>query len=167
MPKPLIENGNAPPLMRASAGGNGILDLNLHVDDLGHSLIFGATGSGKSVLLAMIAAQFRRYQNARIYCIDKGQSLRTLTLAVGGDWIEVSGESEQGFSQFESLAPMSDPLKPADQIWITEWIDQIYARNNATNKNRPLSNSQHNEVIEAVKILAKPNANRTPSVSAA
>ena len=33
----------------------------LHVGDVGHTLIVGPTGAGKSVLLALMALQFRRY----------------------------------------------------------------------------------------------------------
>ena len=49
--------------------------FNIHAGDLGHTLIFGPTGAGKSTLLAFIAAQFRCYENARIFAFDKGMSL--------------------------------------------------------------------------------------------
>uniref|UniRef100_UPI001FE252BB DUF87 domain-containing protein n=1 Tax=Bartonella capreoli TaxID=155192 RepID=UPI001FE252BB len=35
--------------------------INLHVDDVGHTLVFGPTGAGKSTLLAFLLAQARRY----------------------------------------------------------------------------------------------------------
>lgn len=50
---------SSPPLMQVASGSTPFR-LNLHVDDVGHTLIFGPTGSGKSTLLALIAAQFRR-----------------------------------------------------------------------------------------------------------
>jgi type IV secretion system protein VirB4 len=34
-------------------------------------------------LLALIAAQFRRYRDAQIFAFDKGRSLLPLTLAAG------------------------------------------------------------------------------------
>jgi type IV secretion system protein VirB4 len=37
----------------------------LHVGDVGHTLIVGPTGAGKSVLLALMALQFRRYRSRR------------------------------------------------------------------------------------------------------
>lgn len=43
--------------------------FNIHVGDLGHTLIFGPTGAGKSTLLATLAAQFRCYANARHFCL--------------------------------------------------------------------------------------------------
>ncbi|MBR0893011.1 conjugal transfer protein TrbE, partial [Bradyrhizobium diazoefficiens] len=50
---------SSPPLMQVASGSTPFR-LNLHVDDVGHTLVFGPTGSGKSTLLALIAAQFRR-----------------------------------------------------------------------------------------------------------
>jgi ABC-type molybdenum transport system ATPase subunit/photorepair protein PhrA len=35
--------------------------LDLHVGDVGHTMIVGPTGAGKSVLLATLAAQWLRY----------------------------------------------------------------------------------------------------------
>ena len=39
--------------------------FSLHVGDVGHTLIVGPTGAGKSVLLALMALQFRRYPAPR------------------------------------------------------------------------------------------------------
>src|SRR3546814_17949835 len=48
-------------------------------------LIVGPTGAGKSVLLALLALQFRRYQGAQVYIFDKGLSARAAVLAMGGE----------------------------------------------------------------------------------
>jgi type IV secretion system protein VirB4 len=81
-PSPLYPE-NSPPLMHAATGGATPFRLNLHVSDVGHTLIFGPTGAGKSVLLAMIAAQFRRYGQARITVFDNGRSIYALATACG------------------------------------------------------------------------------------
>ena len=39
------------------------------------------TGMGKSVLLATMAMQFRRYENAQVFAFDFGGSIRAATLA--------------------------------------------------------------------------------------
>ncbi|MGO8536097.1 helicase HerA domain-containing protein, partial [Rhizobium ruizarguesonis] len=65
---------DSPPLMQVATGSTPFL-LNLHVDDVGHTLVFGPTGSGKSTLLALIASLFRRYENAQIFAFDKGRSM--------------------------------------------------------------------------------------------
>ena len=38
--------------------------LNLHVQDVGHTMIAGPIGAGKSTLSAFILAQFLRYEYA-------------------------------------------------------------------------------------------------------
>jgi hypothetical protein len=51
--------------------------LSLHVGDVGHTLVAGPTGAGKSVLLALMALQFRRYARSRVFAFDFGGSIRT------------------------------------------------------------------------------------------
>ncbi len=67
---------DGPPLLTAQTNGTTPFRLDLHQGDVGHTLIVGPTGAGKSVLLALIALQFRRYAEARIAMFDKGGSLR-------------------------------------------------------------------------------------------
>jgi type IV secretory pathway VirB4 component len=96
------------------ASGSTPFRLNLHVDDVGHTLIFGPTGSGKSTLLALIAAQFRRYAGAQVFAFDKGRSLLPLTLASGGDHYEVGeGEGRHGPALAFCPSPSSPPMATA------------------------------------------------------
>ncbi|RWB32104.1 MAG: conjugal transfer protein TrbE, partial [Mesorhizobium sp.] len=76
-PCPFYPPGS-PPLVQVASGSTPFR-LNLHVDDVGHTLVFGPTGSGKSTLLALIAAQFRRYAGAQVFAFDKGRSMLPLT----------------------------------------------------------------------------------------
>ncbi len=48
--------------------------LNLHVDDVGHTLVLGATGSGKSFLLNFLVAHLQRY-SPRALIFDLGGQL--------------------------------------------------------------------------------------------
>jgi type IV secretion system protein VirB4 len=106
------------------ASGSTPFRLNLHVDDVGHTLIFGPTGSGKSTLLALIAAQFRRYERAQIFAFDKGNSLLPLTLAAGGDHYEIGGGSEEKGKAL-AFCPLSDLSSETDRAWATEWIEML------------------------------------------
>ncbi len=54
----------APPLLYGKTEGSTPFRLSLHVGDVGHTLVVGPTGAGKSVLLALMALQFRRYERA-------------------------------------------------------------------------------------------------------
>ena len=72
----------SPPLMHCVTNGATPFRLNLHVRDVGHTLMFGPTGSGKSTHLAMLAAQLRRYPGMTLFAFDKGLSLYPLVSAV-------------------------------------------------------------------------------------
>jgi type IV secretion system protein VirB4 len=50
------------PLLFGKTEGSTPFRFSLHVGDVGHTLIVGPTGAGKSVLLALMALQFRRYR---------------------------------------------------------------------------------------------------------
>src|SRR6185437_993069 len=61
------EHLEAPPLLFGKTEGSTPFRLSLHVGDVGHTLIVGPTGAGKSVLLSLMAMQFRRYRNNQIF----------------------------------------------------------------------------------------------------
>ena len=113
----------SPPLMQVASGSTPFR-LNLHVDDVGHTLIFGPTGSGKSTLLALIAAQFRRYGQAQMFAFDKGRSLLPLTLAAGGDHYEVGvGEGASALA----FCPLAELGTDGDRAWAVEWVETLVA----------------------------------------
>jgi type IV secretory pathway VirB4 component len=49
------EHFGAPPLLYGKTEGSTPFRLSLHVGDVGHTLVVGPTGAGKSVLLALMA----------------------------------------------------------------------------------------------------------------
>lgn len=116
-PCPFYPAGS-PPLMQVASGSTPFR-LNLHADDVGHTLIFGPTGSGKSTLLALIAAQFRRYENAQLFAFDKGRSLLPLTLAVGADHYDAGAGEGLTFCPLDSLDTDSD------RAWAAEWLETL------------------------------------------
>jgi len=79
----------APAMFHAVTNGSTPFRVSFHVGDVGHTMIVGPTGSGKSVLLTLAEAQFRRYENAQVYIFDKGGSAMAMTAGVGGEfcWI--------------------------------------------------------------------------------
>jgi type IV secretion system protein VirB4 len=115
-PSPLYPE-NSPPLMHAATGGATPFRLNLHVSDVGHTLIFGPTGAGKSVLLAMIAAQFRRYGQARITVFDKGRSMYALATACGAAHYDLADDDAS-----PGLTPLAAIDTDADAAWAEDWI---------------------------------------------
>src|SRR6202012_1526390 len=85
------EHFQAPPLFFARTEGSTPFRFSLHVGDVGHTLIVGPTGAGKSVLLALMALQFRRYPESQIFAFDFGGSIRAAAIAMGGDWYDLGG----------------------------------------------------------------------------
>ncbi|WP_035681595.1 conjugal transfer protein TrbE, partial [Bradyrhizobium liaoningense] len=116
---------SSPPLMQVASGSTPFR-LNLHVDDVGHTLVFGPTGSGKSTLLALIAAQFRRYAGAQIFAFDKGRSMMPLTLAAGGDHYEIGADDADGAPAL-AFCPLSDLSTDTDRAWAAEWVETLVA----------------------------------------
>lgn len=118
-PSPFFPEGT-PPLFHAATDGATPFRCNLHVGDLGHTLIFGPTGAGKSVLLAFLAAQWMRYKKARVFCFDKGKSLYALTHAVGGHHYDIGSDSGS-----PTFAPLAAIDTDADLAWAEEWVSSL------------------------------------------
>ncbi len=130
-PCPFYPAGS-PPLMQVASGSTPFR-LNLHVDDVGHTLIFGPTGSGKSTLLSLLAAQFRRYAEAQIFAFDKGGSMLPLTLGIDGDHYLIGSDApEEGEGRARSFCPLADLSSDADRAWASEWIEMLVALQGVT-----------------------------------
>ncbi|MCF3639850.1 conjugal transfer protein TrbE [Rhizobium sp. TRM95111] len=130
-PCPFYPPGS-PPLMQVASGSTPFR-LNLHVDDVGHTLIFGPTGSGKSTLLALIAAQFRRYSQAQVFAFDKGGSMLPLTLGLNGDHYPISGDiGPAGEGRALAFCPLAELSTDGDRAWATEWIETLVALQGVT-----------------------------------
>jgi len=118
----------SPPLMHTVTTGATPFRLNLHVGDVGHTLVFGPTGAGKSTLLATILAQFRRYRSrvlhdgkrlpANIIAFDKGYSLFALCKAAGGMHYDIGNDE----AETPALTPLVDIDSEAEALWAEEWI---------------------------------------------
>ena len=109
---------DGPPLLYTQTSGNTPYRLSLHVGDVGHTLVVGPTGAGKSVFLNMVEASFRKYKDARVFVFDKGASNYVLTRGVGGTFFDL-GNEESGALSFQPLA-MIDNDK--ERQWALEWI---------------------------------------------
>ena len=61
---------------------------NLHVEDVGHTLVLGATGSGKSFLLNFLVTHAQKYEPLTVI-LDLGHSYRKLATLLEGQYLEV------------------------------------------------------------------------------
>ncbi|MFI3270752.1 MAG: conjugal transfer protein TrbE [Pseudomonadota bacterium] len=115
---------NSPALMYGVTSGNAPFRINLHVRDVGHTIMFGPTGAGKSTALATIVAQFRRYEGMKIFVFDKGMSMYALTRGCRGEHFTINGDDSK--LQF---CPLQYLDTPSDRAWAKEWINTILALN--------------------------------------
>ncbi len=94
---------NGPALLQTRTAGSTPFRLSIYQGDVGHTLIVGPTGAGKSTLLNLLACQFLRYDKARVFIFDKGQSARAMTYAMGGMFYPIGAEANKQVSMQTSM----------------------------------------------------------------
>jgi type IV secretion system protein VirB4 len=109
---------NSPPISYAATVGSTPFRISLHVGDVGHTLMIGKTGGGKSTALNFLLAQQFRYPNAQVFTFDKGYSSYVLVNACGGTYYDI-GADNSGLA----FCPLKHVDTPADQAWAAEWIE--------------------------------------------
>jgi len=133
----------SPALLYAATSGATPFRFNLHVSDLGHSLVVGPSGAGKSTALGLIAAQWFRYQGAQVFAFDRGYSIWMLTEAMGGEFYDLAGpHSDLAF------CPLRDIDDDAAVAWAVGWIEVLCELNGLK-----FAPKHRNAVAEAVKQL--------------
>ncbi len=91
---------------------------DLFAGDVGHTLILGATGSGKSFALNFLLVEALKY-GPRVLILDLGGSYRWLTRFVGGSYLELTpGDSESGLR----LQPFALPSGTRTFQFLTGWV---------------------------------------------
>jgi type IV secretion system protein VirB4 len=116
---------NSPPLMMTATDGNTPFRLNLHDGDLGNTLLVGAPGAGKSVLLQMLAAQWMRYPEAQVSYYDYEWSAWLLAQACGWPHHELGVVEKDG----EGMQPLRHCDEPGERAWLlTEWLPLLLAQ---------------------------------------
>ncbi len=110
--------GDAPPLFYSATSGSTPYRFNLHVKDVGHTLIIGPTGTGKSTYLGLIMAQHRKYHNSHIYVFDKKHSSLGIIRALGGDFYDAEEDTV-------SFAPLSGIDSPEEFDWACDFIENM------------------------------------------
>ncbi|MCL5237732.1 MAG: conjugal transfer protein TrbE [Nitrospirae bacterium] len=105
------------PIMHTLTGGSTPFRLSLHVGDVGHAMIIGPTGAGKTVFLNALTAQFMRYPKAQVYTFDKGYTAAALIAGIGGDHYDIGGERGVGLA----FQPLLNIDNENDRRWSFDW----------------------------------------------
>ena len=96
---------------------------DLFAGDVGHTLILGATGAGKSFTLNFLLVQALQY-TPRVLILDLGGSYRWLTRFLGGGYLELSPDDGPAGDSFR-LRPFSLPPGERTFQFLTGWVTRL------------------------------------------
>lgn len=116
------------------------LNLNTKGDDVGHTLVAGATGSGKSFLLSLLASAWTKYPTSRVIIFDKGLSSYPLVKGNNGRIIipgkdkttfnplyDIKNRQAQGLNFLEAILSVngSPNLTAEERALITDALSRL------------------------------------------
>ena len=136
------------PITTLPTAAGGAFRLSLHLRgkpgerSVGHTLVLGRTGSGKTLGTAFLIAQGRR-TGARIIVFDKDRGLETPLRAMGGSYAAVRLGEPTGFN------PFAAETDERGQAWLTDWLSALLSREG------PLSATQAQALAQAVRVNAE------------
>lgn len=89
---------------------------------IGHTLLLGPSGGGKTATTAFLAAQARR-AGARVFMFDKDEGLRMAVAAMGGRYAKIRAGEPTG------LNPLLTEHGARGEAWLLEWLSALAERN--------------------------------------
>jgi type IV secretion system protein TrbE len=94
-----------------------------HLRDLGHFMVLGATGSGKSTLGNWLRAMWLQYAHAQAKLFDIDGHGRLLTLLLGGSWFDLGSPT----ARFQPLRHVDDPLRRGIAMqWLLDLMEEYH-----------------------------------------
>lgn len=135
---------NSPPLMYAATSGSTPFRVNLHCGDVGHTMIIGPSGNGKSTLTSMIQTQATRYKDAQLFVFDKGRSAQPIIEAMGGSHYNIGSDNSD--LEFYPLSNVNGSSK--DFLFCVELLESMMILQGAT-----VTPGDREEIIKALSLL--------------
>ncbi|MES2676777.1 MAG: VirB4 family type IV secretion/conjugal transfer ATPase [Pseudomonadota bacterium] len=74
--------------------------FSFHVRDVGHTMVIGPTGAGKTVLLNFLCAQAQKF-NGRLFFFDKDRGAEIFLRAIHGTYMTPETSKPSGFNPFQ------------------------------------------------------------------
>jgi type IV secretion system protein VirB4 len=97
-------------------------------NDIGHTLICGPTGSGKTVFIGFLIATLTRAAVTQVI-FDKDCGLEILVRALGGDYFPLQNDVPTGFN------PLQLPPTPANTEFLKTWLQALCGTRDAAAAN--------------------------------
>lgn len=104
---------------------------------VGHTLVLGRSGSGKTLTTGFLAAQTQRI-GARLFLFDKDRGFEMAVRALGGRYNEIRAGLPTG------LNPLRTETDDRGRAWLSDWLATLLSRGG------PLSGEQTRHVQNAV-----------------
>ena len=139
---------DSPPLLWAKTDGSTPFRLCLHEGDVGHALVVGATGAGKSVLVGLLLAQWRRYASARTVTFDVGYSHYVSGRAMGAAHYDLAGPLAA--ANPVQMQPLRDVHLPEVRTWAADWVEQLVEL-----QGQALTPEERGRLTHAIALLAE------------
>ena len=95
-----------------------------HYQGVGHQLLLGGTGGGKSTLMGVLVAATTALSNVRIVWLDRERSSFVLTHALGGTYIELATDNSSPLCPFRFL----DLPHGKGVAFLFDWFTRLFAR---------------------------------------
>ena len=91
---------------------------------VGHTLVLGRTGTGKTLTTAFLTAQAQRV-GARLFFFDKDRGLEMAVRALGGRYNEIRAGVPTG------LNPLASETDERGRAWLSDWLATLLTRSGA------------------------------------
>lgn len=114
-------DANTPAPLICVGAGRAPFFFPSHVAGVSNGLIIGATGAGKSVLLAVMVSAASCLPRVRIHWLDIDYSSFVLAHALGADYRQLAADSAS------PLAPLQHLDEPGGSEWLLAWLIRLFA----------------------------------------
>lgn len=126
-------------------------DFNTHAQDLGHAVVIGGSGSGKSTVMGLITAQFLKFYPCQSFTFDKDHSMSLMTTLLGGICIDMANPKSSGVR----INPVKRMLTDNDDLALLRWLDVLLSSSDYVLT--PEDKEEISAAIQGVKTLGPAN----------
>jgi type IV secretion system protein VirB4 len=96
--------------------------FNFHVRDVGHTMIVGPTGAGKTVLMNFLCAQAQKFK-PKMFFFDKDRGAEIFIRGIGGKYTTIDASKPTGFN------PLKLPDTYDNRAFLMEWFQILLTSN--------------------------------------